>query len=120
MATHSSILVWRTPWTEKPGGLQSIGSHIFELKQLSTHGGERAQCFVGIKIFFYVCEVDYEGREGNQSIPLWKIINSQKKATKEGKRTRDIQNNQKTVFKIALASPCVRACSAASVMSYFL
>ena len=23
MATHSSILVWRTPWTEKPGGLQS-------------------------------------------------------------------------------------------------
>ena len=30
MATHSSILVWRTPWTEKPGGLQSIGSHIFE------------------------------------------------------------------------------------------
>ena len=25
MATHSSILAWRTPWTEKPGGLQSIG-----------------------------------------------------------------------------------------------
>ena len=25
MATHSSILVWRTPWTEDPGGLQSIG-----------------------------------------------------------------------------------------------
>ena len=22
-ATHSSILVWRTPWTEEPGGLQS-------------------------------------------------------------------------------------------------
>ena len=26
MATHSSILVWRIPWTEKPGGLQSMGS----------------------------------------------------------------------------------------------
>ena len=25
MATCSSILVWKTPWTEKPGGLQSIG-----------------------------------------------------------------------------------------------
>ena len=25
MATHSSILAWRIPWTEKPGGLQSIG-----------------------------------------------------------------------------------------------
>ena len=25
MATHSSILPWRIPWTEEPGGLQSIG-----------------------------------------------------------------------------------------------
>ena len=24
MATHSSILAWRTPWTEEPAGLQSI------------------------------------------------------------------------------------------------
>ena len=26
MATHSSILAWRIPWAEKPGGLQCIGS----------------------------------------------------------------------------------------------
>ena len=26
MATHSSILAWRAPWTEEPGRLQSIGS----------------------------------------------------------------------------------------------
>ena len=26
MATHSSILGWRIPWTEEPGGLQSIES----------------------------------------------------------------------------------------------
>ena len=26
MATHSSILVWKIPWTEEPGGLQSMGS----------------------------------------------------------------------------------------------
>ena len=26
MATHSSILAWRTSWTEEPGGLQSMGS----------------------------------------------------------------------------------------------
>ena len=25
MATHSSILAWRTPWMEEPGGLQSMG-----------------------------------------------------------------------------------------------
>ena len=27
MATHSSLLAWRIPWTEEPGGLQSRGSH---------------------------------------------------------------------------------------------
>ena len=26
MATHSNILAWRIPWTEEPGGLQSVGS----------------------------------------------------------------------------------------------
>ena len=25
VATHSSILAWRIPWTEEPGGLQSVG-----------------------------------------------------------------------------------------------
>ena len=37
MATHSSILAWRIPWTEKPGGLQSKGSQ--SQTQLSTRGG---------------------------------------------------------------------------------
>ena len=31
MATHSNILAWRIPWTEEPGGLQSMGS-----KELDT------------------------------------------------------------------------------------
>jgi len=26
MATHSSIVAWKIPWTEEPGGLQSMGS----------------------------------------------------------------------------------------------
>ena len=26
MAAHSSILAWRIPWTEEPGGIQSMGS----------------------------------------------------------------------------------------------
>ena len=29
MATHSSILAWRTPWTEEPDGLQSMGSQVW-------------------------------------------------------------------------------------------
>ena len=30
MTTHSSILAWRIPWTEVPGGLHSIVSHMTE------------------------------------------------------------------------------------------
>ena len=29
-ATHSSILAWRILWTEEPGGLQSMGSHVWD------------------------------------------------------------------------------------------
>ena len=29
MASHSSILAWEIPWTEEPGGLQSMGSQRF-------------------------------------------------------------------------------------------
>ena len=36
MATHSSILAWQFPGTEKPGGLQSIGSQTDTLKGLSN------------------------------------------------------------------------------------
>ena len=30
MASHSSILAWKIPWTEKPGRLQSVGLHRVE------------------------------------------------------------------------------------------
>ena len=30
MATHTSILAWKISWTEKPGGLQSVGSQRVE------------------------------------------------------------------------------------------
>ena len=38
MATHSSIFAWKTPWTEEPGGLQSMGSQSQTwLERLGTH-----------------------------------------------------------------------------------
>ena len=48
MATHSSILAWRIPWTEELGGLQSTGHkesdtterlhfHFLVLKEVCTH-----------------------------------------------------------------------------------
>jgi len=49
MATHSSTFAWKIPWTEEPGGLQSMGSlrvghdftftfhfHVLE-KEMATH-----------------------------------------------------------------------------------
>ena len=37
MATHSSILAWRIPWTEKPGGLQFIGSQRVRQPHMYEH-----------------------------------------------------------------------------------
>ena len=37
MATHSSILAWGIPWTEEPGGLQSMGhKELDAIERLST------------------------------------------------------------------------------------
>ena len=37
MVTHSSILAWRIPWTEEPGGLQSMGCKESDItKQLNN------------------------------------------------------------------------------------
>ena len=33
MATHSSILAWKIPWTEKPGELQSMGSQESDMTE---------------------------------------------------------------------------------------
>ena len=37
MATHSSTLAWRTPWTEEPGGLHSMGSQRFGRDRAIKH-----------------------------------------------------------------------------------
>ena len=39
MATHSSILAWRIPWIEEPGGLQSMGSQRFGHNLVTEHAG---------------------------------------------------------------------------------
>ena len=48
MATHSSILAWRIPWTEDPGGLQSMGS------QSQTWLSNKAET-LGYMCFFQLC-----------------------------------------------------------------
>ena len=45
MATNSSILAWRIPWLEEPGGLQSTGSQRVRCNLACTHTG--ALCLMG-------------------------------------------------------------------------
>ena len=37
MATHSNILAWRIPWTEKPGRLQSIDRKGSDMTEVTEH-----------------------------------------------------------------------------------
>ena len=39
MATHSSILAWRIPWTEELGGLQSMGHKELDMTDVGFPGG---------------------------------------------------------------------------------
>ena len=43
MATHSSILAWRIPWTGEPGRLQSLGLQELDMTERLTH----AHCLLG-------------------------------------------------------------------------
>ena len=48
MATHSSILAWRTPWIEEPGGLQSVGHKELDMtEQQRTYTTQKQDlCFL--------------------------------------------------------------------------
>ena len=37
MTSHSNILAWKTPWTEEPGGLQSMGSQELDTTEQLNH-----------------------------------------------------------------------------------
>ena len=44
MATHSSVLAWKIPWTEEPGGLQSMGLLRVGLLCIGEENGNPLQC----------------------------------------------------------------------------
>ena len=56
MEPHSTILAWKIPWTEEPGGLQSMGSRSWS--QLSTHTDTPALLlisfsYLSLAVFFF-------------------------------------------------------------------
>ena len=64
METHSSILAWRIPWTEEPGGLQSTGSQRVGhdwVTSLHTYNYSIRFC----KAFLFLAQNDFSG------LPCW-------------------------------------------------
>ena len=66
MATHSGILAWKTPWTEDPGGLQSMGLQTIRHNWACTQRG------FGINIVKSNCyyKMNYKSLEGTDSALL--------------------------------------------------
>ena len=57
MATHSSILAWRIPWTEELGGLQSMGSRRVGHNRVTSQAyisGPRVSLCVCVYIYIYI------------------------------------------------------------------
>ena len=50
MSTHSSVLAWGIPWTEDPGGLQSIGSQEADTTEVTQH---TVHCITASRVYRY-------------------------------------------------------------------
>ena len=61
MTTHSRILAWKIPWTEEPGGLQSMGWQRSQarLKQLI------------IRVITFSCEESYSTNKKNRQVFMY-------------------------------------------------
>ena len=80
MVTHSSILAWKTPWTEEPGGLQSIGLQRVKHNwvQIPTtpcsSDGKESACSAGDLVQSLGQEDPLEtGKATHSSILAWRI-----------------------------------------------
>ena len=67
MATHSSILAWKNPWTEEPGGLQFVG-----LQRVKTQLSMPALCSHGERECVFMC-VWWGFLQGNKEHTLYQV-----------------------------------------------
>ena len=55
MATYSSILVWKLPWTEEPDGLHTVAGVVKSWTRLSDWACMDAMCLIKIFILWQIC-----------------------------------------------------------------
>ena len=65
IATHSSILAWKIPWTEEPGGLQSMGSHRVRHDWAAEHTCTGSNTHASGAA---VCLLSFSGNQGPRSV----------------------------------------------------
>ena len=81
-ATHSSVLAWKIPWIEEPGGLQSIGSHRVghDWSDLAcTHVSKSPKtlnCFTGTSLSWEISgELEFESRQRYGPVDYFPKVN---------------------------------------------
>ena len=85
MATDSSILAWKIPWTEEPGGLKSIGSHRIR-HDWSDLAHTYHLCYVSVRPW-----VSYSNAELiSMSDQIWRPPLEKKTVNGDGQRFRNI------------------------------
>ena len=75
MATHSTILAWEIPWTEKPGGLQSMGlqrvRHNLATKQQQEIS---KKCMIFSQVVFFFLKLGLYIKLGKRLMPISKTF----------------------------------------------
>ena len=89
METHSGILAWKIPWTEKPGELQSMGSqrirhdwatklklrqHIKKQRHCFANKGPSSQSFGFSSSHIWVWELDYKESWSLKTQCFWTVV----------------------------------------------
>ena len=65
MATHSSILAWRIPWTEEPGGQQFVGSQESDTTEVTSLSRQLKSIVMSLKPCYFVVDQQEASQNGH-------------------------------------------------------
>ena len=106
MATHSSILAWRIPWTEEPGRLRSMGSQRVEHDWATAQAGQGPLCFL-LKFHWEPSRAGRPVCASQKGKPLkWHLSDLAKVEGKAGRTHVGTQGSQASNPLVFLPSQC--------------
>ena len=97
MATHSTILAWRIPWTEEPGGLQSMGSQksqtwLIDPQIISIHAGQHTK-IQNQKKQANKKQPNQNKKKGSQNPTTYGLLKTEPKHRDFGEDSKCVQSN---------------------------